>query len=69
MPGMSGRDLADRLKQKLPELKILFMSGYTDDSMIRHGIDQAKVAFLQKPFAPIALLKKARELLGDGNRS
>ena len=63
MPGMSGRELADTLKQKLPELKVIFMSGYTDDSVVRHGVNHEKVAFLQKPFAPFDLLKKVREEL------
>ena len=63
MPGMSGRELAETLKPKYPELKVLFMSGYTDDSVIRHGVNHEKVAFLQKPFAPFDLLKKVREVL------
>ena len=63
MPGMSGRELADTVKMKLPELKVLFMSGYTDDSVVRYGVNHEKVAFLQKPFAPFDLLKKVREVL------
>jgi two-component system cell cycle sensor histidine kinase/response regulator CckA len=63
MPGMSGRELAETLRPKLPETKVIFMSGYTDDSVVRHGIDHEKVAFLQKPFAPFDLLKKVREEL------
>ena len=66
MPGMSGRELADSLKQKLPKLKVIFMSGYTDDSVVRHGINHEEVAFLQKPFTPFNLLKKVREKL-DAN--
>ncbi len=68
MPGMSGRELADTLKQKLPELKVVFMSGYTDDSVVRHGVNHEQVAFLQKPFAPFDLVKKVREEL-DKNSS
>ena len=63
MPGMSGRELADTLKQKLPELKVIFMSGYTDNSVVRHGVNHEKVAFLQKPFTPFDLVKKVREEL------
>ena len=63
MPKMSGRELAESLKQKLPALKVIFMSGYTDDSVVRHGVHHEKVPFLQKPFAPFDLLKKVREEL------
>ena len=66
MPGISGRELADSFKQKLPKLKVIFMSGYTDDSVVRHGINHEEVAFLQKPFTPFNLLKKVREKL-DAN--
>ncbi|HEX2091554.1 MAG TPA: PAS domain S-box protein [Longimicrobiaceae bacterium] len=62
MPQMSGRILADRLRQQYPHLKILFMSGYTDDAVIRHGVARTG-AFLQKPFTPDTLLHKVREVL------
>jgi len=63
MPKMSGRALADRLIESYPELSVLFMSGYTDEAVLRHGVENAKVAFLQKPFTPATLLEKVRSVL------
>jgi DNA-binding NarL/FixJ family response regulator len=57
--------LAERLATTRPDAKVLFLSGYTDDTVVRHGILEAKVAFLQKPFSPAALVVKVRETL-DG---
>jgi CheY-like chemotaxis protein len=63
MPGLGGRVLAEKLTAQYPGLRVLFMSGYTDDAVIRHGVTEADVAFLQKPFTPAALACKVREVL------
>jgi PAS domain S-box-containing protein len=63
MPNMSGRDLADRLRNEFEGLKVLFMSGYTDDTLLRHGVYEARESFLQKPFVLHALASKVRETL------
>jgi PAS domain S-box-containing protein len=63
MPGMSGRELAERLAEIRPEIPALFMSGYTDDAIVRHGLLPPRIAYLQKPFSPDALARKVREVL------
>ncbi|HXG08172.1 MAG TPA: response regulator [Gemmataceae bacterium] len=63
MPQMGGCDLADRLAALRPGIKVLFLSGYPDEAVIRHGSLPAGAAFLQKPFTPGALTQKVRELL------
>ena len=65
MPGLSGRELAQQLELLRPDIKILYMSGYTDDTVLRHGIQEEKMPFLQKPFVPETLALKVREVL-DG---
>ncbi len=66
MPEVSGRELADQLVQLRPDMKVLFMSGYTDDAVVRHGILQEGIAYLQKPFTPDTLARKVRAVL-DGS--
>jgi PAS domain S-box-containing protein len=66
MPGGGGRAVADRLLERCPGLKVLYVSGYTDDAVVRHGVLHESVNFLQKPFTPAALAWKVREVL-DGS--
>ncbi len=64
MPGMRGPELAERLLRLRPDLRVLYMSGYTDDAIAHHGFLDAGTEFLQKPFTPLRLMQKIREVLG-----
>ena len=63
MPGMSGAQLATHLAALRPEMKVLYVSGYTDDTIVRHGVLEPGLAFLQKPFSPKTLARKVGEVL------
>jgi len=63
MPRMSGRELAERIAELRPEARILFMSGYTDDAIVHHGVLSSEMSFVQKPILPGPLLAKIREVL------
>jgi CheY-like chemotaxis protein len=63
MPGMPGPELAQRLEASQPGLRVLYMSGYADDTMARHGIGEERVSFLAKPFTPNELTRRVREVL------
>ncbi len=65
MPGLSGRDLATRLAALRPETRVIYMSGYTDDAITRHGVLEPGFVFVQKPFTPDALARTVRDVL-DG---
>jgi CheY-like chemotaxis protein len=68
MPGMNGREMAERLTQKRGDMKVVYMSGYTDDAIVRHGVLDKGVPFLSKPFTPESLAHKLREVLdSSGN--
>jgi YesN/AraC family two-component response regulator len=63
MPGMSGRELAKRVSAARPNIKVLFLSGYTEDAIIHEGVLEPGTAFLQKPFTLQMLSRKVREVL------
>ncbi len=69
MPDMSGRELAQHLHERLPTLRILYMSGYTEDMMVRHGVAAGQDAFLAKPFTPLVLARKVRQVLNEEGRA
>ncbi|MEP7327063.1 MAG: response regulator [Gemmatimonadota bacterium] len=69
MPGMSGPEMAERLAREQPDLRVLYMSGYADEAIGHHGVLEAGVEFLQKPFTPQDLAQRVREVLGPNTAS
>jgi two-component system, cell cycle sensor histidine kinase and response regulator CckA len=65
MPKMSGKQVAENLVAKRSDLKVLFMSGYTDDAIVHHGVVDSDIAFIQKPFSEVALTEKVRNVLDN----
>jgi CheY-like chemotaxis protein len=69
MPRMSGRELVAWIAEKYGEMRVVFTSGYTDDEIIRHAIEDAKVEYIQKPYTPKALAQKIRQVLDTPDRA
>ena len=67
MPLMGGKVMAEWLKTTYPDLKILFTSGYTDDAIGQHGVLEAGMEFLAKPYTPATLARKVREMLDNSD--
>ncbi|MCH7802379.1 MAG: response regulator, partial [Chloroflexi bacterium] len=63
MPEMGGRQLAEQIRQMWPTIKIIYISGYTNDEISESGITETGAGFMQKPFTPAALAQKVREVL------
>jgi nitrogen-specific signal transduction histidine kinase/CheY-like chemotaxis protein len=68
MPQIGGRELAERITAVRPRLPVIFMSGYTDDAIVRHGLLDAKLAFIQKPFDSASVARKVREVLDSHSK-
>ena len=65
MPGLSGPEMVRQLTAMNPDLEVLFMSGYTDNAIAHHGVLEAHVNFIEKPFSAQALAEKVREVLDE----
>jgi DNA-binding NtrC family response regulator len=63
MPEMGGKELAQKLTHWHPEMRVLYISGYTDDALAQHGVRDPGLAFLEKPFTPLELVCKVRQVL------
>ncbi|HXD00484.1 MAG TPA: response regulator, partial [Verrucomicrobiae bacterium] len=69
MPQMSGKELCDQIHAQLPRIRVLLMSGYTNDALAHHGVLDEDLSFLEKPFSPAGLARKTREVLDRPARS
>jgi len=63
MPKMSGKDVVKRLQPLYPHMKVIYMSGYTDNAIFHHGVLEPELNFFEKPFTPEELARKVREIL------
>jgi two-component system cell cycle sensor histidine kinase/response regulator CckA len=63
MPHMSGRELVDKITTRDPSIRVLYTSGYADAAIVRHGVLDPGIAFMQKPFTPEQLLGRVRDVL------
>jgi DNA-binding response OmpR family regulator len=63
MPDFGGRTLAEVVRGQRPGLRVLYMSGYTDDAVVRSGVESSRDWFIQKPFTPLTLARRVREVL------
>jgi two-component system cell cycle sensor histidine kinase/response regulator CckA len=69
MPNMSGRELAGHFQRRFPEVRVLYMSGYASDAIVHHGMLDPGIELLQKPYTPLALIRRVQEVLGTATRA